>query len=864
MGICIQKVFGAACEQITAQDFEAVLDDPAVAETYRTCRAHYSKFEQLKAAGQDAAAKAAKKDYDAEKKKLPGWIFSLCDIENHKWVDNKGVDHGVAKWRHQEHGLLNGLYMVDLDHIDDPMEEWRRMLKTDVFTQVYKPQLLFAYLTPSGHGLKLVFVADVKHGNLASNQNAFCMDLGLPNDNSTKDSSRLSFVCPRSEVLFYDARLHEVMNAEFIRKYQPMYSKGLSEPDLFKDDPVFLRPSGSKRAELERRPPLAPPDSGGEIGLKEAPDSGGEVDFDGYRYEGLEIPAIIDKWLERFDTSQGKRHKVLLRLVSELRHVCERNEERVKYFVNRLKWVEDLRREGDPVDKTIEDGLSYKMSIAMPKVMYETVRSLGASGQITKATNAPATRDAATQAVYDEVTPVFMDYGKEIEQLAPEFPCLADVCYHMATPQKPACLFVGGALFGTLMTRCHYYFYHRPEAVRRLNYEVFVIEDPASGKSFASDLYKIILSPVIAADAVGNKAINNYKKESKKRDKSLKEQKKDALVQPEVKIRIHGSRTSNQTFIEDMVNCYEQMADGSRVNLHLFTFDSELENNTRLGGSSQSWIDKSVFELKAFHNEEDDQQYKNMDSVSGPFDVYWNFVYTGTPVSLSKKVNNKNFGSGLYSRMAVLPLCADAFEVIPLYRRSKENLDVIDRLKEWAFKLDQTKGELPLWPLVEHTYYWMADIMELAKMEQDRITAMLVKRVPYYGINVAAPFITMRHWEEWQQTGTFKIDEKDKALCSVILEIQLYTQKKFFGGQAKTYYENKYAEEQNNKVNYYSKSDKLLESLPSEFTQEKLIEVANVSVEVARVQIWRWVKDKKVEKTGRGKSAKIKKIVKKT
>jgi len=846
MAICIQKVFGAPCEPITAQDFEAVLDDPAVAETYRICRTHYHQFEQLTAAGQEVEAKAAKKDYDAQKKNLPAWIFSLCDIVEHKWVDTKGVDHGVAKWRHQEHGLLNGLYMVDLDHLDDPMETWRGMLKTDVFNEVYKPQLFFAYLTPSGHGLKLVLVADVNHGNLASNQNAFCKDLKLPNDKSTKDSSRLSFVCPRSEVLFYDARLHEATNDEFIRKYQPMYSKALSEPDLFADDGQTLGQTLGDGSFLF---------DNNSAHLSQTKKNRPQV-FDDYRYEGVEIPVIIEKWLTHFDTSVGKRHKVLLRLVSELRHVCERNESRVRYFVNQLPWVEDLRREGDPVDKTIEDGLTYKLSLAMPKMMYQTLKELGVSGQITKA--------AEVQAINDEVTPVFMDFGREIERLTPDFPCLAEVCHHMKTPQKPACLFVGGALFGTLMTRCYYYFYHRPEEQRRLNYEVFVIEDPACGKSFAGDLYKVILSPIIASDAVGNKAINSFKKESKKREKSIKEQKKDGLVQPEVKIRIHGSRTSNQTFIEDMVNCYEQMPDGSRINLHLFTFDSELENNTRLGGSSQSWIDKSVFELKAFHNEEDNQQYKNVDSVSGPFNVYWNFIYTGVPLSLSKKVNIRNFGSGLYSRLAVLPLCADAFEVIPLYRRSKQNLEVIDNLKSWAFKLDQTHGELPIWPLVEHTYYWMADIMKLAELEQDKITAMLVKRVPYYGLNVSVPFIVMRHWAEWQKSGTFKIDEKDKDLCSVILEIQLYTQKKFFGGQAKAYCENKEADEQSNKVNYYSKSDRLLESLPTEFTQEKLIEVANVSVEVARVQIWRWVKDKKVEKSGRGKTAKLTKIIGKT
>ncbi|MBR5749825.1 MAG: hypothetical protein IKY01_13765, partial [Prevotella sp.] len=578
------------------------------------------------------------------------------------------------------------------------------------------------------------------------------------------------------------------------------------------------------------------------------------AEYDAYRYEGLEIPAIIDKWLEHFDTSVGKRHKVLLRLCSELKHVCERNNERVRYFVNRLPWVKDLRAEGDSVDKTIEDGLNREMSLNMPKVMFATLKAMGVNPSIY--------RNSSVVEAENALLPKFTEYGREIEALTPHFPCMEEVCYQMRTPSKPACLFVGAALYGTLMTRMHYYFYHRPEEQRRLNYEVFVVDDPATGKSFAGDLYKIILSPIIAADKVGNDLINKFKKDQLRNETSSDKQKKDGLTQPMVKIRIHGARTSNQTFIEDMNACVDMDGEGNPIHLHLFTFDSELENNARLSGSSQSWIDKSVFELKAFHNEEDNQQYKNISSISGPFNVYWNFVYTGTPVSLSKKVNIRNFGSGLYSRMAVLPLCSDAFEVIPLYRRSKENIDVIDRLKAWAFKLDQTRGELPFWPLVEHTYYWMADIMELAKMEEDRITAMLVKRVPYYGLNVAAPFIVMRHWEEWQQSGTFKIDEKDKALCSVILEIQLYTQKKFFGGQAKTYYENKYADEQSNKVNYYSKSDRLLESLPTEFTKEKLMEFANMNEDVARVQIWRWVKDKKVEKSGRGKTAKIKKLAK--
>ena len=810
MAICIQPLFGAPAKPITAKEFEAVLDNPSVAETYRLCRASYD---------------VNKKAYNEAKKNLPAWIFSCSSFLPHEWIDNKGKNHGTDTWRHQEYGVLNGLFMVDLDHLDDPLATWKMLLKNDRFTGYYQPRMFFAFMTPSGHGLKIVMKCDLQDGNLASAQNRFCRDLGLKNDNETKDSSRLSFVCPRSEVLYYDSAMHTYENASWIKKYQPVYCKALSEPDLFADD-------GKQTPQADETTPQ---------------ETISHESFDDYRYEGLEIPVIIDKWLEQFDTSVGKRHAVLLQLTSELKYVCERNEAIVKYFVNKLRWVEDLRKEGDSVDQTIEDGLSYKMGKQMPDSMTIALKALGVNPSIKK--------DPSVVEAENALMPKFLEYGREIEELTPYFPCLKEVCYQMRTSSKPACMFTGAALFGTLMTRMYYYFYHRPEEQRRLNYGVFIVDDPATGKSFASDLYKIILSPIIAADKVGNDLLNKFKLESQKRDTSTKEQKKDALTPPQVKIRIHGARTSNQTFIEDMNACVENDGDGKPVNLHLFTFDSELENNARITSGGQ-WIDKSVFELKAFHNEEDNQQYKNKNSVSGPFNVYWNFVYTGTPISLNKKVNLRTFGSGLYSRLAVLPLCADSFDMIPLYTRNKENVEVIDRLKEWAFKLDTVGGELPIWPLVEYTYHWMENIMTLAKEDQDKVTAMLVKRVPYYGLHIAVPYIFMRHYQEWMENDTFKVDDTDKRLVDLCLEIQLCTQRYFFGGMANAYYQNKLSEEQANKVNYYSKSDRLLEALPSSFTEEDLIRVGEMSINYARVQLWRWQQDHKVVKTGKGKKAK--------
>ena len=57
--------------------------------------------------------------------------------------------------------------------------------------------------------------------------------------------------------------------------------------------------------------------------------------------------------------------------------------------------------------------------------------------------------------------------GLEIEKLMPYYPCLREVCHRLEPAAYPAALFVGAALFGTLMTRCTYSFYHQAHRVRR-------------------------------------------------------------------------------------------------------------------------------------------------------------------------------------------------------------------------------------------------------------------------------------------------------------------------------------------------------------------------------------------------------------
>ena len=121
----------------------------------------------------------------------------------------------------------------------------------------------------------------------------------------------------------------------------------------------------------------------------------------------------------------------------------------------------------------------------------------------------------------------------------------------------------------------------------------------------------------------------------------------------------------------------------------------------------------------------------------------------GTPMALETKVNQRNIGTGLATRLAAIPMPSTHFRMI-----KHETLEDVGpepeedkTLRMWAERLDKEYGELPIKKLVDECYDWTARRMEDAKDDNSKVDEILCKRVAYYGINVSVPFIVMRHWE---------------------------------------------------------------------------------------------------------------------
>ena len=202
MGFCYQKNFCNPTQPVDEAQFYALVRATEWAE----------KIDKFRETGDQAI-----------KRKLPAFIFQST------FDETKSPKGKVGAWRKQAATRLTGLVVMDVDHIEDPRGVFDNVIMKECKNE--NNGILLVYITPSGKGLKIVFKADVAKGNLIANQHAMAELLGVVVDESCKDSSRMSFICKESDILYLDKELFTYENKEFAEKYNAEYRAGHSRDD---------------------------------------------------------------------------------------------------------------------------------------------------------------------------------------------------------------------------------------------------------------------------------------------------------------------------------------------------------------------------------------------------------------------------------------------------------------------------------------------------------------------------------------------------------------------------------------------------------------------------------------------------------
>lgn len=177
------------CVVCTPQAFDSLINDTTV---INNCAQIKRIVDNIPADASDIDLKAYQdkiKQYKSGNKEkaispLPAFCF-------HAWFRND--------YRTNDNAVPSGLCSIDLDHVPAPDDFFRRLQPLAL-----EHHLALAFITPSTHGLKLVFPIPEGANSIEEAQDMLVSRLGIESyfDHGTMDLSRLAFAVPQSYILY--------------------------------------------------------------------------------------------------------------------------------------------------------------------------------------------------------------------------------------------------------------------------------------------------------------------------------------------------------------------------------------------------------------------------------------------------------------------------------------------------------------------------------------------------------------------------------------------------------------------------------------------------------------------------------------
>ena len=824
-----------------ADTFYAIIDSPVVAEI---CK----KVEELKTKALLSGSEEEYRQYhdegNAVKKLLPGFIF-------------QAVPPGPR--RLQKEAVLNGLCMVDYDGIDNPrdvIDGWFRAHggKTKFVT---RNQIFLIHITPSGHGIRIVMVADASVGNLADNQARLDTVVGLRHDESCKDSSRISYAFPRKNLVFLNEELFTFSNPEYDRRYGDEYRGGSSAPVRRPVPPVHpgsqsgcTLPFPTEKPQQKLLPKPAKParegagetaSSGGASGAASGAAAPSDGESDPTKYQGVLYADIIAKWWELHGgvPRTGERNDKLLKLAASLRYICDQREESIMAVIPRLGLSEA------EVESIVKNACHYAVYQTMPKPMRIVLDALGIERSTYDYEANGSSRmsiQKSSKLLQEQFSPRF-----EALQLPPVFQAIA--------AGVPDNLRIGAVVASlpmlyTLATGIT--FRHFDGALSRLSGMTFVVGPAASGKSFILDLDELLMRPLREADKVGRLMEEEYKRK-KEREKN----KQNQSEKPHVCIRNIPIQVSN-TCLGSRLRFAKAEPDNPDDNwfYHLYHIETELATVVRAqkGGS---WIEKNDIYCKAFHNERWGMDYANDQAINGEVQVNLNMVVSGTEDSFDALVTKSNLLGGLPTRLMYYPMPYEPFKMIPERRMRTDSQRQL--LTDIAMKLDTLKAEreVEARPLTDKLYEWCAEKALLAEVMEDYELDDLRKRTALIGERAGVIFAILEHLDGFLSGEPLEISSSAIDFACFVADFALQAQYIKFATSMRERKEHLSLAAGTKRciVNWVE----IFNNLPFQFTNQLIIQTyPDLSPDQVRVQVSRWKDKKYVTPLDRGLFEKLK------
>lgn len=671
---------------------------------------HKEAAEKFRLQMEQATDEATRQHYEQEmhkmlemaglqKKKLPIFCFAAT------FKDGKRTNANAKP---------NGLVLIDIDGLENPLSEYDRLLKAD--WGFMSNSVVLVYTTPSGHGLRIVYKG-IEGMDYVQNMHWFGEHFDVQIDESCKDFARCSFAVPYSYIKFVSDSLFTYNNDQIFTTG----SKGLAATPSSGNINCDGNNSGNSVPDNQGSEGTALVDSGESaesviLNQLEKDDNGN------YYYRGIPFDSIIRTFLEYTGGPivVGERNTRLHRLAINLRYILDNDENAVatiiQPFANGLS-TEEVRT-------ICHSACGNSQQPVFPKALQRVLSQLGTQKQ----------GGGTSTAIQEDG----IDYGKwnaEIAKIAFP-PSIAASLSGVPEDVKMGALLVTLPLVYTLLSRIAYKFYDGQWY--RLSGQTYVVGDAASGKSFMTQLSTAWLSPIRVADTAGREQIRKWKQL-----KVQKGQGKMDTPKPTPCIRIVPTQASIATILERMFYAVEKdvpSLDGLTTfnrHLHIVTVETEIATLIRMLKSNfAQFLDIMV---KAFQDEKVGVDYQNQDSINAIFNAHWNVVFGGTWTSFWQLCRDVLNGHPL--RMMIFPMPDMRFEMLAKGGSSRSVAETTC-IKEMSFKLSNPKiqGNIISQNLNNEMWKWCDNEAHIAEELNDTIRDIVRRRAALIGLRAGIAF----------------------------------------------------------------------------------------------------------------------------
>lgn len=608
--------------------------------------------------------------------------------------------------RKNQNAIPSGLAMLDVDDVENPTDVFNSFNVDNLRTH----RVYLVTITPSGHGLRLVFERE-EGESIQAAQERIAKIFSIPTfDTSTKDLARASFLVPLSYVLYLDETglefPDEATAQETAARFTTVGEEGNDELNRTKVLNDEMMDCGKEGGEVERLKGIA------------------------VSYKGIPYSDIVAELVTLLGGApvQGERNSFYFTLVRYARYICDFNPDQL------FAVLPDFGLSAQERHSVITSAVNRPRKTELPDTIVRAITAAKASSA--------ATEEAEHKAAYScDDLPL------------PKLPkVLETICHRLPAEFRPAMVIASLPVLGTLATKVRFDYLDHQE--HSFSFMSCITAPAATGKSFIRRPVNLLLTPIDEQDEVEREKEQEYKDKLRAA--------KNSKVQPEnprACPRNNGINISIAKLLQLL-----SYSEGK----HLIGIGEEIDTLVK-SERAGVWSQKSDIYRLGFDNAKYGQNYMSDNSFSANVPVYYNLLLTGTPGGMYRFF--KDVEDGLVTRFAFAQL-PDMFGTdIPDFQpySQSEETEII----RIARMLDMAEGKIHCSAIDEAISRWLIEKKQLAIENDSRAIDTIRKRAAVMGFR-AGYLAALMNGSAKRTNKSSKAEVKEQAAVEFALWVAEY------------------------------------------------------------------------------------------